>query len=182
MLISTGAYQGMEMTTFQFIPTFGQYSSLKLSESDSAFVLTGVTGAFAVGRFLGIFIILKVHPVLMLSFNIALVLLGNCFLYFFANDSITWIWLACCTIGLGFSTVYASFSAFMEKNLVITDAVGSIMIVCGSAVAAVYPLIVGNGIEENAVVLCYPVFFSVGVCALVLLWGWLLTRNNNIRY
>ncbi|OXA60711.1 Sodium-dependent glucose transporter 1 [Folsomia candida] len=174
-----GAYQGMELTTLQFIPTFGQYSPINLSESTSAYVLTGSTGLFAIGRFLGIFIIMKVHPVVMLITSLAIVTTGNVILFFWAGENLNLFWLACCILGAGFSTMYASWSAFMEKYLVFTDAVGGALIVCGSLLAAVYPVIVGGVIERDTRVLGGVNFFSIGVCIGGLgVGGWVVRKGK----
>jgi hypothetical protein len=172
----------MEMAPMQFIPMFGQTSNLKLSESEAALVATGLTGSFTLFRFFGIFIIMKVHPLLMLFGSLVLVLIGNFILLIWANDNLTMFWIACITLGTGYSTQFASFSAFMEKNLIFTDGIGSFMVVCGSLVAAIYPLIIGKSIEENAMVLTYPIFFSLGAAFLALVVGWYITRGKNHRY
>lgn len=61
-IIIVGAYQLMEISTMQFLPVFGQYSDLKLSESAAAHVLTGLLTMYATGRLIGIIIIFKVRP------------------------------------------------------------------------------------------------------------------------
>lgn len=170
------------MCTLQFIPTFGQYSAIDLSESSAASVLTGLTAAFAVGRFFGIFIILKVHPIVMLMVSLVIVFIGNTILFFWAGESVTMFWVACCVVGLGFSTIYASFSAFMEKHIIFTDFVGGWMIVCGSSLAAIYPIIVGASIEDDTVILSWVNYVSIGICASSLGIGWwLVSGNNNVK-
>jgi hypothetical protein len=77
--------------------------------------------------------------------------------------------------------MYASYAAFMERHLVVTNFIGSFMIVVGSTVAAIYPLIVGGIIEEKVVVLTYTNFFSIAVCTTALLIIYKLTHHSTER-
>ncbi|KAG4078653.1 hypothetical protein HA402_015243 [Bradysia odoriphaga] len=176
-----GTYQGMEMCTFNFIPIFGQYSNLKMTESASAYVLTSLTATFAIGRGIGIILILKVLPEFILFANLALVLIGNVILLVWASDNQTMFWIGCIIMGTGYSTMYPGFCAFMEKHLVFTDDIGSFMVVLGSTFAAIYPLIVGKLIEQKAVVLTYTNFFSSVACVAALTWGLLIVRKAKKR-
>jgi fucose permease len=140
-----------------------------------------LTGAYAVGRFLGIFIIMKIPPLFILSANLGLVLIGNIVLLVWANDNLTMLWTGCIILGAGFSTMFASYAAYMERHLVVTNSVGSCWIVVGSTMAAIYPLIVGGIIERNVVVLTYTNFFSIAVCTIPLLIIYKLTHRSTER-
>lgn len=176
-----GAYQGMEVCTMQFIPIFGQYSDLKLTESASAYVLFGLTGMFAIGRALGVIVIFKVRPEIVISINFVLITIANVILLVWANDNLTMFWTGCLILGIGYSTMYPSFCAFMEKYLVFTNGIGSFICVVGSIFASVYPLIVGRLIEREAVVLTYTNFFSTVACILTMAWGYAVVRKVKTR-
>lgn len=176
-----GAHQGMEACTQQFIPIFGQYSDLKLTESASAYVLTGLTAAYAVGRGLGVIIIFKIRPEIIICINFVLILIANCILLIWANNNLTMFWISSIMIGSGFATMFPTFCAFMEKYLVFTNAIGSIICVVASVFASTYPLIVGHLIKERAVVLSYTNFFSTVVCILAMISGYFLVRRIKVR-
>ncbi|XP_037027603.1 uncharacterized protein LOC119068214 [Bradysia coprophila] len=176
-----GAYQGMEVCSLQFVPIFGQYSDLHMTESASAYVLSALTGMFAVGRIIGLVLILKMRPELILCINFALVVIANLMLLIWANDNLTMFWIGCILLGAGYSTMYPSFCAFIEKYLVFTNFVGSFVCVTGSIFAATYPLIVGHFIEKDAIVLTYTNFFSTLLCILTIMWGYLLVRKVTTR-
>lgn len=160
-----GFYTGMEMCSVQFMPTLVQYGELKLSESQAALVLSGLTGSYAIGRGLGVPISLKVKPEVMISVNIFLVVVSN-LLLLAGSDNETFLWLGCITLGLGFSTMYASFCAYMQHYMVFTDMVGAIMLVSGSLVGMAYPALVGNFIEDKPYVLMITNFVSAVLCSL----------------
>lgn len=176
-----GGYVGMEVCTLQFIPIFGQYSRLQMTDTAAAYVLSGLIGTFAVGRGVGILIILKMQPEMILCVNLMMIFIANVILLVWANTSLTMFWVAAIVVGAGYSTMYPAFCAFMERYIVFTDAIGSFFVMIGGAVAAIYPLIVGRLIEERAVVLTYTNFFSTSLCILAILWACLLLRGVKSR-
>ncbi|CAL8083181.1 unnamed protein product [Orchesella dallaii] len=177
-----GAYQGMEMCTFQFFPKFGQNSDLHLSESKSSYVLTGMTVAFAVGRAIAVVAVFKVPLQIILCVNIFFVVIANILLVSWANSSLTVLWASSILFGFGFSSIYSSFSAYVERYITFTNFTTALMIVCGSGVAAIYPLVVGNSIEETPVVLSYTSFFSIFFIILSFSTLSYLTHKNKTRY
>ncbi len=172
-----GALVGMELCTFEFFSKFGQNSNLNLSEQRAAYTLTGMTG-----RGIGIIVAIKIRPQLILCVNITLVIVANIILIGWASDSLAALWFSSITFGVGFSTMFPAFCAYVERYLKFTDFIGGLMIVCASAMAGLYPLIIGRYIEENPVVLSYTAFFSI---ALILgSFGTLsyLTHKHKTRY
>lgn len=179
--IFIGLYLSMEISTMQFIQTFGQHSDLKMTESASAYVLTALTVMFAIGRGIGIVIIFKVRPELLICLNFLLIILANLILLVWANGSLTMFWTASILLGIGLSTTYPSFCAFMEKYLVFTSGIASLIVVAATIGGAVYPLIIGSIIEKNVIVLTYTNFFSIAVCVIVMAVGYKWTRNSQNR-
>lgn len=179
--MTLGFYQGMEMCTMQYFPTFGQNSDVGLSESAAADTLSGLTIAFAVGRGASIILIFKVPPLLILIGNIILCAVGNILLIIWGNTSKSIIWAAGILYGLGFSSLLPSYCAYMERYLEFTNTIGAMMIVSGSFVGSMYPLIVGGFIDDNPLVLTYPPFFSIGMLVLSVAIAYSITRKSKIR-
>lgn len=173
-----GAYQAMEVSTIQFLPIFGRYSDLKMTEAASAYVLTAFAGLFAIGRLVGIIIIFKVRPELIILVNFLFSISGNVILLMWANDNVTMFWIGSVLLGTGYSTTFPSFCAFIEKYLVFTSTVATCIIICGATTSSIYPIVIGNMIAHKAVVLAYTNFLSTFVCAIVMLWGYKLTRKS----
>ncbi|XP_037036783.1 sodium-dependent glucose transporter 1-like [Bradysia coprophila] len=172
-----GVYQAMEVSTMQFLPTFGQYSDLKMTESASSYVLTGLIGMSCIGRLIGAIIIIKVRPELIIFINFIFVITGNSILLIWANDNLPMFWLGSMILGMGFSTIFPGFCAFMEKYLVLTTSIASSVLVFGSLVSSIYPFIIGKFIERHAVVLTYTNLFSTSAGIVVMIWGYKSTRN-----
>lgn len=176
-----GAYGGMEVSTFQFIPTFGQYSNLKMSESASAYVLTGLLAMFAIGRAIGTIFIFKVRPELILLTNFIFIIIANLILLTCATSNLTMFWIGSILLGLGYSTMFPSFCAFMEKYLVFTSGITSLIVVFAATTAAIYPVIIGKKIEQNAVILTYTNFTSMLICAVAMFGSYKMTRKSEHR-
>lgn len=180
-MIFIGAYLAMEVSTMQFIPIFGQYSNLQLTESASAYRLSALTGMFAIGRAIGIIIIFKMRPELIICINLTFIAIANFILLMWAGGNSTMFWIASILLGIGESTTFPSFCAFMEKYLVFTSVIASLVVVVATVVGAVYPLIIGSIIERNVFVLTYTNFFSTITCMIVMTVAYRLTRNSRNR-
>ncbi|XP_037047462.1 sodium-dependent glucose transporter 1-like isoform X3 [Bradysia coprophila] len=180
-ILFLSAYQAMETSTMQFLPIFGQYSDLKLSESDAAHVLTGLMAMYATGRLVGIIIIFKVRPELIIAVNLLLVTMGNTILSVWASGSVSMFWIGSMMLGAGFSTMFPSAFTFIEKHLIISSIFASSTMIFGATASAIYPVILGKIIEHQAVVLTYSNFGSTFVCAIVMFWGYYLTRTTVAR-
>ncbi|XP_037047458.1 sodium-dependent glucose transporter 1-like isoform X1 [Bradysia coprophila] len=180
-MLFVGAYQAMEISTMQFLPIFGQYSDLKLSESDAAHVLSGLMAMFATGRLVGIIIIFKVRPEFIVVVNLILIAAGNTILSVWASDSVSMFWIGSMILGAGFSTMFPSFFTFIEKHLIISGIFASCIMVVGTTTSSMYPIILGKVIEHQAVVLTYTNFASISVCVIVMFWGYYLTQTTVAR-
>ncbi|CAG7786313.1 unnamed protein product [Allacma fusca] len=162
-------YQGLELTTSQFIPTFAHFSKVCLSEKESARIAFGLQMGFASGRLLGIFLVLKIAPHFILAGNFLLLLGCNIILLVWAGSNVTWLWVGSVGIGLGMSTVYPAMYAYIEKYLFVTDRMTSTVVVCAGLVSAIYPIVVGNSVENNPEMLTYVNFLSLFMCGVAFL-------------
>jgi FHS family Na+ dependent glucose MFS transporter 1 len=154
-----GFYIGMELCSMQFIPTLAQIGA-GMGESEGALVLTGLTASYAAGRVLGIFVSIKVSSYFILWTNLALIVIANGILVLWGHSDPFWLWVTSITLGFGLSTIFASFFSFMEKHMVFTDMVGSVLLVTGSCVSIVYPAIIGRWVEVEDRILAYSNFTS----------------------
>ncbi|CAG7727659.1 unnamed protein product [Allacma fusca] len=158
-------YQGMEVSTVQFLPTFAHNIALKLPEPEAALVTSGLTGAFTAGRFLGILIVFfKLPPTVILLANMVLSFTGNIILCLFATDNLNCLWAGAVLLGLGYSTIFPCVYDYIEKYLTVTNFIGTVFIVSGGGVAGLYPFILGPFVETHPLVLTYLVFLSIAVC------------------
>jgi len=173
-----GFYSGMEMVSFQFISIFAQFGELGFSESQGAQVITALTGSYAVGRGVGIFAILKIPPQFMLGVNLIILFAASIVLLVIGNSTVG-LWVGVCLLGIGYSTVNPSFCAYIARHLKFTNAIGSLMIVSGSVVGAIFPIVIGKQIEENPTVLTYVNLLSTSLITVAILIILKLTYSRN---
>ncbi|OXA61462.1 Sodium-dependent glucose transporter 1 [Folsomia candida] len=159
-----GTYVGMEITTVQFLPTFTHFIPLKLAPSDGAKILTGLSAAFMSGRAVGIFLVLKIRPEIIIVGNFVVILVGNIALHFVGGTSLEILWSGAVLLGVGFSAVFPCFYGFLEKHLHVTDVIGAVIISSSGLISAIYPVIIGTWIEQNPYVLMYTNYGSLLIC------------------
>ena len=173
-----GFYQSMEVCTMQYLSSFAQYSPVGLSEKEGAQVLSGLNLGFAVIRGIGIFVVLKIAPQYILAANVFLIFLGNTILFTVGGSSVSWLWAGSICLGVGFSTTYPAFYAYLEKHLFVSETVASIITVFAGIMSSLYPYIVGNRVEENPVVLNYVDYVSIVMISLSFLVLFWFTRRE----
>lgn len=179
-----GFYSALELCTQQFLPTYAHFSPMKLSPTEGARVLFGLQLGFTIGRLVGIFLVQKVPPHFIFAGNLVLISISNTILYFWGGTSMTLLWVGSVMIGVGASTVYPAFYAFITKYLCVTETVSGIITVAGGLISAVYPVIVGNSVETNPEILMYVNYVSISVCyiAFTLLFSITYMRSSSRGY
>lgn len=106
-------FVGMEQMHLQFLPTFAINSDLNMSPSAAALVTSGTAAAFTIGRALSILLAIKMRPQTILYTNHLMMFSGVIILAIYAHTSEVMMWVGNILIGAGFSSVYASFYAFL---------------------------------------------------------------------
>ncbi len=161
-----GFYSALELCTQQFLPTFAHFSPMKVPPTEGAKVLFGLQLGFTIGRFVGIFLVLKIRSHFIFAGNLVLLSISNTILFIWGGTSMTWLWVGSIMIGVGMSTVYPSLYAFIEKYLFVTESVSGIITIAGGFVSSIYPLIVGNSVETNPEILMFVNYVSIVVTSI----------------
>ena len=172
-----GFDQAMEQCTALFLPTFAT-KTLGISDQDGTIVLLWFNIGSAVGRAVGIVVVLKILPQYIMAVNFTLVLIGITVLLTLGSWSLTWMWVGNICLGLGFSTLYPAFYAYLEKHLFVGDTIAAILVVSGGLISTLYPLIVKEYVDENPKILTYMnyVGFAVTIVAFGILFH--VTRSK----
>ncbi|CAG2167233.1 unnamed protein product [Oppiella nova] len=154
-LLTLAPYVGMEVMNFQLITTFAKYSHLHLTGSDAALVQTIMAGAFALFRGINFIISIKYWSENIIFANIIVIIVGNIVMVLFEVNgySHTVLWIGVIITGTGFSTVFASVYAFLEKHLTISNAIGGLCVCASGLMAALLPTLCGQFIEDNPLAL-----------------------------
>eukprot|EP00042_Codosiga_hollandica_P020262 m.65148 g.65148 ORF g.65148 m.65148 type:complete len:501 (+) comp49769_c0_seq6:79-1581(+) len=136
-------YVGLEVGYGSFLFTYSVKSpEIAFSRSDGAFITAVYWGMFSVGRFLAIFLALKLEPLTMLMLDFA-----GCFLamlmilIFHANASILWVGTG--LFGFSMASVFPSGIHLIENFIDVTGRVSTILVVASSLGDVAVPLLLG---------------------------------------
>lgn len=119
---------GCEINFVNFVPTFlTKLSSFNFTETEASYISIVLTGCVTIGRFLNIFLSLKIETEFMIYVNFVLMLAGNLIFVFLSDNSEALVWTAMCLVGLGFSSTYPLIIAFVEKRYLMTNSLSSLL-------------------------------------------------------
>lgn len=119
---------GMEINFVNFCPTFlTRLTSFDFNETEASYISVILTGCVTLGRFVNIFLSLKIETEFMIYVNFLLMLAGNLILIFFSSKSVELIWTGIGLIGLGFSSTYPLIIAFVEKRYLMSNSLSSLL-------------------------------------------------------
>ncbi|XP_054163362.1 sodium-dependent glucose transporter 1-like, partial [Oppia nitens] len=155
----------IENCFFQFSPTYNQYIPLHLCAPKAAFILSMMATCFTLGRFLSIFMAIKLKPETMLTYHYISILIALIVLLF-AQNSLIAIYVGNILIGFGLSAMWALMYSFMDQYIVITERISSILIFAVGILSATSPLLLGPYIQDEPIVLVY---FSAACIAISVL-------------
>ena len=119
---------GCEINFVNFIPTYlTKLSSFNFDDTESSYISMILTGFVTFGRFVNIFLSLKIDTEFMIYINFTMMLGGNLILIFLSNHSVEFLWTGIGLIGLGFSSTYPLIIAFVEKRYLMTNSLSSLL-------------------------------------------------------
>lgn len=165
-LLTLAPYVGIEITNFQMIDTFAQYSHLQLSSADSALVHSLLAGAFALCRGIIFVITFMYWSEKSIYLSLITIFVGNTILlvYQMLGYSKGYLWTGAIICGSGFSSMFPSIYAFLENQFTISNTIGGLFVCVSGLVGAVLPTLSGQFIEEQPLTLVYVNY----ICATII--------------
>ncbi|XP_061180711.1 sodium-dependent glucose transporter 1-like isoform X2 [Saccostrea echinata] len=156
MVVYIAVYVAVENCFAGFLTTFVT-SQLHWSNADGSYITSGYWSSFAVGRFLGIFLVRWFSPAKMIfAYNCALLLSLLGFLLTSQYDVIYGVWIFSILIGLSMSVIFPTVFMWTEqKFLKVTGKIASLFLVAASVGFMVNPPIVSVLMEKFT-----PMWFS----------------------
>ena len=149
-----------DVNYYSFAVTYFQYTPLKLTASKASEVITGFTVPYTVFRGLNCIISMKVQPKYILSVHFVITVIGLVVLAF-AGNSLTILWVANVIIGIGDSAICQTLYAFAGQYILLTDTVGTIIVLFLGPFNIVPPYLLGLYIKDF-----YKIFIIVESCAI----------------
>ncbi|CAG2114286.1 unnamed protein product [Medioppia subpectinata] len=160
-----------------FGPLFFQFAQLKLSAQRAADIASTMAIALTVGRFLCIFVAVKVRPQYMIFGHVLIIWIGVIVEYF-GQDYLWLLWSSAAIICYGYSCIYVTLYAFVNQYFEMTDAVGTIFIMCYNSLYLFLPYFIGDNIEQTPDIFIYLMFACVSIS--IVDFAFILFKVRNI--
>ncbi|CAG2174652.1 unnamed protein product [Oppiella nova] len=140
-----------------FGPSFFQFIPLRLSAQTAADIASTMAIALTGGRFLCVFIALKVRTQYLIYVHTCIIWVGVIIQYF-GQDVLGVLWASAAIICYGYSCIYVALYGFVNQYFEMTDAVGTIFIACYNSLYLFLPYIIGDNIETTPNIFMYLMF------------------------
>jgi len=145
-------YCVMESTIMNFGATYLQYSPLRLTARKAAEMVSIINLCFTIGRGLSIFISMRVRPQYMIAYHFAILYLSTIALIIWGQYSLPVLWVTNVCIGLGLSALFPAMFAYLEQYIVITNPIGTCVILASDVFNLFNPYVLGLMVERHSVV------------------------------
>ncbi len=166
MFVFFFVYVGVEVTYGTYVTTFAVKSDLKLSKPTGAKITATFWGTFATIRFLAIFAAMKLKTIHIMTASCTSSVIGAVILASAGNTSQEAIFLATAFLGAGMASIYASGMLWAEQYMTITNRIGAALTVASASGADVFPIVIGQYIEGDPMILMYFTVGLIGLCTL----------------
>ena len=147
--LQISSYAVIEDTFAGFLMTFC-LAHLKWSKSEGSFATAAFWIAFAIGRFLGIFITRCCKQTFMLSVYLLVMATGLIGFYIGVNFFIVpVIWVFTVLLGVSMSIIFPAFFTWTSENVIpIKGKISSVIFTCLVAVGMAFPVMIGNMMDH----------------------------------
>jgi fucose permease len=132
----------------------------------SANVEAATAAAYAFGGGISVYLSTRLLPQQMLYFNFTIINIGNILLLIFSSKSLTFLWIGNVLVGLGMSSTYASIYTFLEHQICVTNAIGSVFLFASGAGTAILPLFLSK-LCSNPQLLIYLSLFCTQMSLII---------------
>nr|XP_002122926.3 sodium-dependent glucose transporter 1-like [Ciona intestinalis] len=156
-------YVGIEVTFGVYVYTFAINSDKQYSKDSATMINSLFWGAFALGRFISIFVSKVLKPLGLISIDlvgtfIAAVILV-CFPYYY-DTADALLWVGTFIYGISMASIFPSGLSYAEQYITINGKAAASLVVGGALGEMLLPLTVGQLIEKHPMNLMY----SVAIC------------------
>ena len=160
-------YVGMEVALGTFISVFAVQSGLGFSRAQGADLTAVFWGTFAGMRGLAVLLAIIARPALVMWSSFSLCLLASIVLSVWASQSSLVLYLGTAVLGLGMASIFLTGFLWAEQKISVTGKVSAALIISSSLGAKLFPVMVGNLVEEWPMMLHYLCLAIVCGCILI---------------
>ncbi|RWS21913.1 sodium-dependent glucose transporter 1-like protein, partial [Leptotrombidium deliense] len=152
-------------TVMQFWFTFAVNCDLKLTKSQTAFMLSAMTTSYSLSSLIGVYVTTKVKPFTILISLLIMIAMGNIIHLFFANTSLAMLWIGGLIEFAGFGGFFATVINYMQSKVGLTTRMCSVLVLSSYLASGIgYTAFIGYYVEARPMILIYS---NIGCTAIV---------------
>ena len=177
-------YVGTEETFGVFIYTFAVRCQKQYSKAQASLVNSLFWGAFAVGRFLAIPIARYFSPSKVLATDLLGTVTSAITLALFsvyAERAEALFWLAVAVYGISMASIFPTGISWAEQYITVTGKAAMVLVVGSATGSMVFPIFIGQFVEENPMALMYFLVTSLSTGILIFSMSVLVARTKGKR-
>jgi len=170
-------YVGLEVAFGTYLTTFAVKSRLGLSRGEGSYLTSVFWGTFAAMRGVAVpaAIFLKPELIMIISFTCCLV--GSTILSILGDTYVIALYVCSGVMGVGMASIYATGMLWLKRYVNITYRVGSALAISASLGAKIFPVLVGQTVEETPMSFMYLVLAVSTGCTLLFCINSLIART-----
>jgi len=142
-------YVGMEVAFGTYVSVFAVQSKLQFTRQQGADVTAVFWGTFAATRGLAIFAAIVASPNMIMWTSFTISGIGSTILCIWGDTYPEALYVGTALLGIGMASIFATGFLWVERRMKVTARIGSAFLVASSSGADVFPLIVGQLVEDH---------------------------------
>jgi len=142
-------YVGMEVAFGTYVSVFAVQSKLQFTRQQGADVTAVFWGTFAATRGLAIFAAIVASPNMIMWTSFTISGIGSIILCIWGDTYPEALYVGTALLGIGMASIFATGFLWVERRMKVTARIGSAFLVASSSGADVFPLIVGQLVEDH---------------------------------
>lgn len=145
---------------------FHLHLPVKMTEATLYSSITSITATIAL--FLFVFVALHVNNFYLLYFNISCWFIGCVVIISACRVSQFWLVSGNILIGLGISSAYPMYLAFVENRITVTNRISALQLFCACILSSLTPVLIGQYMEKNPIIF---IWVNLGtICILIVVF------------
>merc|ERR1711971_49305 len=142
-------YVGMEVAFGTFVSVFAVQSKLQFTRQQGSDVTAVFWGTFAATRGLAIFAAIVASPNIIMWTSFTISGIGSIILCIWGDTYPEALYVGTALLGIGMASIFATGFLWVERRMKVTARIGSAFLVASSSGADVFPLVVGQLVEDH---------------------------------
>ena len=161
-------FTGLEVMYGTYIAAFAVESRLRLDKQEGANIAAIFYGSFAFSRAVGIFASMKFKTLHLLVTGLTICMLSGAVLVVYGQQTVLALQICTALMGFGISPAFPCTLLWMEEIVTVSSKIGSSLMIAASVGADVFPIVLGQFIEDEPMMQMYLSMAIIVSCLIIL--------------